>query len=166
MLLTTRLELRACTEEIARASLNGAEALQRVLGRSVPGTWPPGELKDALALDARNLARHDGYLGWGVWLVLRKDGGPLVGSAGFKGPPDDSATVEIGYGIEPAHRRMGFATEAVRALVEWAWTQEAGRVVAECHPANHASIGVLERIGMHRTASRAGMLWWELRAPS
>jgi ribosomal-protein-alanine N-acetyltransferase len=162
---TARLELRPSTLAIARAALQGSGAVEALLARSVPATWPPSELREALALDAQHLVNDHGYLGWGVWLVLRRNGGPLVGSAGFKGPPGRAGTIEIGYGIEPSSRRRGFATEAVAALVDWAWHRAVRRIVAECHPDNHASIAVLERVGMHRTRPRAGMLWWELDSP-
>jgi RimJ/RimL family protein N-acetyltransferase len=40
-----------------------------------------------------------------------------VGAAGFHGPPDDSGTVEIGYRIDPVHRRRGYARAALEVLL-------------------------------------------------
>ena len=40
-----------------------------------------------------------------------------VGAAGFHGPPDDSGMVEIGYRIDPAHRRRGYARAALEVLL-------------------------------------------------
>jgi len=42
----------------------------------------------------------------------------VVGSVGFHGPPNEAGQVEIGYHVEPGFRRRGFATEAVRALLD------------------------------------------------
>jgi ribosomal-protein-alanine N-acetyltransferase len=40
----------------------------------------------------------------------------LIGRLGFKGKPEHGA-VEIGYGIVPAHRQQGYATEAGQVLI-------------------------------------------------
>ena len=44
----------------------------------------------------------------------------MIGTCGFKGPPTDDGTVEIGYGVLPEFRRQGHATEAARGLIEHA----------------------------------------------
>jgi [ribosomal protein S5]-alanine N-acetyltransferase len=163
---TERLVLVPCSLQAARASLNGVALLRAVLGWSVPDTWPPDDLRDALALYAKELARDASHLGWGVWLSLAPSERSLVGSVGFKGRPDAAACVEIGYGTEPDFRRRGFATEAAGALMSWAWRRGVRRVVAECSRDNVASIRVLESLGMERTEPRGEMLWWEIRAPS
>lgn len=82
------------------------------------------------------------------WLVLVRDPALAIGLIGFKGSPDLSGTVEIGYGIDPDARGLGYATEAVRALRDWALAQQACRVVVACTlKDNAASIRVLEKSG-------------------
>src|SRR4051812_48536074 len=49
---------------------------------------------------------------WLIRAVVTLDG-TVVGHAGFHGPPDARGMVEIGYEIEPAHRRRGYARAAV-----------------------------------------------------
>lgn len=64
------------------------------------------------------------------WLLVVKDGPRGIGLAGFKGAPNDAGEVEIGYGVDPDHRRRGYAREAVTALLGWAFSQPTCRVVA------------------------------------
>ena len=48
--------------------------------------------------------------------VVHRDGDRVIGSAAFKGPPDDDGVVEIAYGIAPSYEGRGYATEAAKAL--------------------------------------------------
>lgn len=100
---------------------------------------------------------------YGFWLLLRKADRAVVGSADFKGPPDESGAVEIGYGLGAAYERNGYMTEAVRALCAWALGQAGvSSVIAETEKDNQASRRVLEKCGFAR--DRAGAtLWWRLR---
>jgi ribosomal-protein-alanine N-acetyltransferase len=165
-LSSARLELRPCSPEACVASLQGPRVLARLEGIDVPSTWPPRELTDALALYARGLDAGDCRRGWGIWLMVSRGRGTLVGSAGFKGRPDATGCVEIGYGVEPAWRRRGFATEAVSRLAQWAWEQGVRRIVAECDERNRASASVLLATGMRLYERRGKMHWWELESPS
>jgi len=84
--------------------------------------------------------------------LVARDEDSVVGSAGFMGKrPDNGEPIELGYGVHPDYRNRGYATEATRALVEWALAQPpVERVVAKCDPANAPSVRVLEKIGMTR----------------
>ena len=74
---------------------------------------------------------------------------------GFHGPPDNDGLVEIGYEVEPEHRRRGFASEATEGLVEWAFAQPGvKRVVAAIRADNEASLGVVRGLGFEPAGSR------------
>ena len=74
----------------------------------------------------------------------------VVGSIGFFGPPrpadDDVPEVEVGYGLVEDARGVGYATEALTAMVGAAETAGA-RVRASVLPTNDASIRVLAKCG-------------------
>lgn len=83
------------------------------------------------------------------------DGGVVVGHAGFHGPPDVEGTVEVGYTVDPAHRRRGYARAMVRALLDWAREEEGvRRVRASISPDNAASLATIRGFGFERTGEQ------------
>lgn len=164
---TERLLLLPCSLEAARAAPHDTERVGELYGVGVPEGWPSEELRDAFPVFVRQLERDPHSFGWGNWLAIEPEEKMLVGDAGFKGRPDRSGSVEIGYGIAPAYQRRGYATEAARGLLKWAFSNpDVKRVTAECHEDNRASIRVLERLGMAPLQPVGNMLKWELWRPS
>lgn len=97
------------------------------------------------------------YLWLTFWLIVRKADNIVVGSADFKAPPDEAGGVEIGYGLAPEFEHMGFMTEAVNAMCEWALSSGAKRVLADTEPCNLASQSVLKRCGFEFLDARDGL---------
>jgi RimJ/RimL family protein N-acetyltransferase len=102
--------------------------------------------------------------------VVEAETGSMIGTAGFKGPPDADGMVEIAYGITPDYQGRGFATEAAAALVRFASADDRVRVVrAHTRPENNASTRVLTKCGFaplgEVTDPEDGLVWrWE-RSP-
>jgi len=87
---------------------------------------------------------------WGPRSIVSRRQGLVIGSIGFFGPPEPAADgvpeVEVGYGLVPAARGHGLATEALGALMERA--DAAGvRVRAAIAPDNAASLRVAAKAG-------------------
>jgi RimJ/RimL family protein N-acetyltransferase len=58
---------------------------------------------------------------------------------------------ELGWVLDPAHTRQGYATEAIRGLLAYCFTElGVRRVVANCFLANDTSWRLMERVGMRR----------------
>lgn len=97
------------------------------------------------------------------WLIVVRADPFGAGLAGFKGAPGLTGSVELGYGIDPACQRQGYMTEAVGALMAWAFDDpRCRRVTAETLQENTASIRVLQKNGLQRIGERGGMLYWAL----
>lgn len=105
------------------------------------------ELKKAYSeMLAGCLEKPELYEWYAMWLIELKDG-TRVGDLCFKGLGEDGSA-ELGYGILEEHRRRGYATEAVKAASEWAFTHpEVAAVEAETEPDNAVSRKVLEKCG-------------------
>lgn len=80
--------------------------------------------------------------------VVARDGGGVVGSCGFKGPPDADGVVELAYGIDPAYRGRGYATEAASALAGFAFADGRVQMIrAHTKQDNGTSARVLAKCG-------------------
>lgn len=87
--------------------------------------------------------------GWVQFSVEELGSGALVGDVGLSLAEGEPGVVKIGYTIDPRHQRRGYATEAVGALVRYAFEVLGADVVqAYASADNAASIGVAERVGM------------------
>jgi RimJ/RimL family protein N-acetyltransferase len=92
-------------------------------------------------------------LGFGYWVVEEKATGALVGEVGLSDyrrdiEPSFDDIPEIGWVLAPAHHGKGYATEAVKVVLDWAKTQLVTvEVVCLIHQENLASLRVAERFG-------------------
>jgi RimJ/RimL family protein N-acetyltransferase len=86
--------------------------------------------------------------GFGLYLAsLREDGTP-IGMCGLV-KRDGLADVDVGFALRSRYWSRGYAVEAAAAVLDYAKRiLNLGRVVAIANPDNHASIAVLERIGL------------------
>jgi ribosomal-protein-alanine N-acetyltransferase len=161
-LRTERLALVTLTPELARAALEDRAKLGRILGARVPQTWPGADFARMLPRIAR--WSEDVAPGAGLTrLIVHAVDETLIGETGFHGPPDASGTVEVGYSIVPAYRGLGFAAEATRALIRDSLARPGiRRITAECLDDNHASLRVLEKLGMRQVGSAGATLRFEL----
>ena len=87
--------------------------------------------------------------GWVQFSVERLDDGVLVGDVGLSPADGEPGVIKVGYTLDPAHQRLGYASEAMGALVRYAFeVLEADVVRAYASADNVASIGVAEKVGM------------------
>jgi len=122
------------------------------------------EIKDHIAGYLNSLRKDPTHLGWGVWFVIERETNEVIGDIGFKGKPFLEHTVEIGYGIMPASQNKGYATEAVQALIEWAFAfEQIQKIVAKCVHDNTPSIKVLEKVNMIQVGRTDHIIRWELK---
>ena len=116
-LITERMELRPLPALAAAALPGDRQEAARILGATLPPEWPQPDLLDVLPLQAAASPEAECF---GVWVMVERDSGSVVGDIGFIGPPDEAGSIEVGYSVIPDRRRRGYATEAAGAIVEWA----------------------------------------------
>ncbi len=92
------------------------------------------------------LAHPDQWAWYAIWMAELKNG-THIGELCFKGIAE-SGSAEIGYGIAGDYQGLGYASEAVSALADWALNQPGVKcVTAETEASNIASQRVLEKSG-------------------
>jgi [ribosomal protein S5]-alanine N-acetyltransferase len=133
-LQTPRLKLVLKTPEEVRASIETMDAA------------------DKAQLSADWLARLHATNSPDPWVhgfsIVQSNAGVTVGQCGFKGPPDTDGMVEIAYGVASDQESKGYATEAARALIAYAFSIDQVKLVrAHTLPASNASKRVLAKCG-------------------
>ena len=94
--------------------------------------------------------------GFTFWILERRSDGAVMGMCGLKPGAVDTPIenhVEIGWRLAKSHWGQGYAREAAQAALDWAWANlDTPEILAITVPANGASWGLMERLGMTRDA--------------
>jgi RimJ/RimL family protein N-acetyltransferase len=107
------------------------------------------EESDALAKEI--MARFEKH-GFGLFAVEKKDTAEFIGFNGLNIPGFNAPfmpAIEIGWRLSYENWGKGLATEAARAIINYAFTQlNLYEIVSFTVPANRRSRSVMEKIGM------------------
>jgi ribosomal-protein-alanine N-acetyltransferase len=146
---TPRLKLVALTADLADLQIRDRVAFFESIGVEMEPAWPPELMgEDTMCWVRDQLAACPKDAGWYFWVYISPVINRLVGVGGFKGAPAASGQVEIGYSMLASYREQGLATEAVNALIDWAYEHgEVRRVVAHTRSDRNPSHRVLEKAG-------------------
>lgn len=164
-ILTTR---RMTFRPFTRSDLGLIAELHRdpEVGRYMGGVWSDAEIQAALDRFVAEQADR-GHSKWAVFTLE----GEFVGRAGISLWPA-TGELELGYAFRPVFWGQGLATEAARAVADWAFANtDVDHIIAFTHPQNYGSQRVLERIGMVRVPPDRDMgfdqpsAYFEMRRP-
>ena len=87
------------------------------------------------------------FCGYGIWSVIHKESGKLIGRAGLA-CREGYETPELGYVIGVPYQRQGYATEVCRAILEYADERLGFPMIrAVFEPENLASAKLCEKLG-------------------
>ena len=83
------------------------------------------------------------------WAVVHKETDKMIGTCGFARLDFENNSAEIGYVLNPAFWRKGYATEAVRKIIDFGFhTLNLHRIEARYIVGNEVSRRVMEKSGM------------------
>ena len=85
------------------------------------------------------------------WAVTLRESGQVIGTIGFMWYSDVNSAAEIGYSFSKAHWNKGYATEALRTVMDSVFrTLPVNRLEAQHDVRNPASGRVMEKCGMRK----------------
>src|ERR1051325_9091112 len=124
-IVTPRLQLRRSIPEDAEAiaGYRTNPLVHRFQG------WDRTDVEGVLTQIREMAGRAPGEPGWVQLTVEEREGGRLVGDVGLAPDQHDPGVIKIGYTIDPEFQGRGYATEAVGALVDYAFDALGARVV-------------------------------------
>ncbi|MBA3316758.1 MAG: GNAT family N-acetyltransferase [Gemmatimonadales bacterium] len=152
---TPRLDLTPLSADAIDALLAGdGIRLLALTGARFRHPAPPPYMADALPVVRDRLRAEPSEAAWWNWLIVDRASGEAVGSVAFAGPVNPEGAVLIGYAMYADFEGRGYATEAVRALVAWAFGQSGVREVRALAPVwNTPALRVAENVGMRPVAA-------------
>lgn len=110
------------------------------------GTWE---------MRSRQCAEDPTATRWVTGVIWDDAAGLAVGRAGYHGPPDEHGMVEIGYAVDPACRRRGYARAALEVLLDRAAREPSVRTVrVSIRPDNLPSLKLAAQYGFVRVGEQ------------
>jgi RimJ/RimL family protein N-acetyltransferase len=150
---TERLWLLPLTGEDLDRLAEGRGHLEKALGLAPSGLETSEtiqkEMRDALRHWRAFVREHPKDYRWGTnWEIIRREESRSIGGIGMSGLPDEEGKVTIGYVIDDRYQGKGYASEALKGLVGWAFRHEKLRALEALTPkTNRISQRVLEKNG-------------------
>lgn len=169
-IVTSRITIRpyhpSDAPVIARLANNKKIAANMTNRFPSPYTLADAENFCALALDTKNSGVH-------AWIITKsKHSEPIGGCGLYPGSDVLAQNAEVGYWIGEEYWGKGYATEACRALTDWAFRLEHGvkgnklqRLGAEVFEGNPGSGTVLKKCGYSHDGTKRGIIykWGEIK---
>ncbi len=148
LVTTTRLALRDWSDDDAAAALaiygSGdvarwlTPAMDRIADvetmRSVLGTWRQQQ-PELIPPQGR-------------WAIHRTSDDAVIGGVAIGLLPPNGEDLEVSWQLNPAEWGKGYAAEAARALIAWAFTQEIDELFAVARPSNVRATAMAKRLAM------------------
>jgi len=154
---TSRLELVSISASFIEALLGGRPFIAEGIGGfGLPRGWPDEHDRRFLETRLEQMREDPGVQ---VWLaramVQRRDPlKPMIGHIGFHGPPREGA-LEVGYTVFEPYRRRGYAQEAIRGLMVWAFNEQGiSRFIVSISPDNAPSLALADKFGFKRAGEQ------------
>ncbi len=132
-------------DALAAGDLAGADTISPV---PLTAYFAGPQWRSVWRMRSDQVRRDPASAAWVTGVVWDDDLRRAVGRAGFHGPPDATGMVEIGYAVDPDHRRRGYARAALESLLRRARDEPAVRTVrATIAPDNTASRDLVVQYG-------------------
>ena len=162
MLNTRRLILREFRPTDAQAVFDSfsQEAVTNYINRG-----PMQSLQEAEKLVEVRASLFERGIGIRWAITLKEDQDSVFGSCGYYKLDKGNRSAEIGYDLHSAYWRQGFMTEALRLVIDFAYSDQfyfyLNRIQALTYVDHQASIGLLMKLGFEEEGLRREAGYWK-----
>ena len=163
-LQTERLLLIPFTTQICKNLIHNNFSDLHTMGFKKGKSWPDDDVLETLPKIISNLSLVEAPTGFESWMIIKNDTLEIIGDLGFKGFNYEKGNIDIGYGIIKEERGKGYAEEATKALIKWAFTVDIVKeITARCLTNNNSSIKLLKKLNFVVTTNDDEMIHWSLQ---
>jgi RimJ/RimL family protein N-acetyltransferase len=146
---TRQVRIVHLTAPVFRALVNGDVAAANAASPVPLSAYFAGpDWKGTWQMRSDQVEQDPASAAWVTGVIWDEQQRMAVGRAGYHGPPDQSGMVEIGYAVDPAYRRRGYARAALEALLRRAAREPQVKTVrVTISPDNVASYQLASQYG-------------------
>jgi len=164
-IFTERLILLPLTQTQLELGLEDVSKLEDKLGIVIARDFITEVVWRAIRMKVEKMrrAKPSTHAWFTYWLIVIREKNIGAGMLGFKGYPNAQDSTEIGYGIDPAYQNKGYMTEAVRALIDWAFSHPFCKEITATEVYNPASRRLLEKLGATQTEDNEKFTSWKIQ---
>jgi ribosomal-protein-alanine N-acetyltransferase len=163
---THRLQLIPLSIEQLKMCLNDLEQLEQEFDIVILQQIFSGLVRRGLSLKPSKMAQTDAadHPWHTYWLMVVTEQKVGAGLLGFRGTPDQQGEAEISYSLSPDNQYAGHMTEAVRALITWAFESPHCQsiIVPAVAKTNMVANRIYEKAGMHVYGETESERFWRI----
>ncbi len=163
-LQTERLTLIPFTTQICKNLINEDYSDLDNIGLKKGKSWPDEDVLETLPKIISNLSLVESPTGFESWMIIKNKTSEIIGDLGFKGFNYEKGNIDIGYGLIKEERGKGYAEEATKTLIKWAFSEEIVKeITARCLIDNIGSIKLLKKLNFDVTKNDGEIIHWSLK---
>jgi len=162
---TERLSILSLSQYNLELSINDFNKMEKTLGLTITDKNIGDREKSVFKIRLNGVKNNPiNYMWYTVWLIILKSKNRIVGHIMLKGYPNENGEVIIGYYMQDEYRCNGYMTEALRAIIQWAFlNSDVKFVIADTLKNNILSQKLLQKIGMIFYKEDDEWFWWKLK---
>lgn len=161
---TERLNILSLQPYQLALSVENYGEMQTELGLKISAAILEEEMQYAMKVRLKkSLQDVENYLWLTNWAIIHKEENQIIGFIMIKGCPNEIGEVIVGYDLDEAYRRNGYATESLNRLTEWIFENpKALSVIADTEKDNIPSHKLLQKVGAFKFKETDELIWWKI----